>query len=95
MPELDITDAKSLLQANATILAGALIFLTLLHETFDPLVTWSFLGGIYSLIVSIAMCLATTWKGTDQRISLIERIRRGTCILGLFLLFLAMTLFLI
>ena len=93
MSGLEITDVKSLLQANATILAGALIFLSLLHESFDPLVTWCFLLGIYSIIISIAFCLATTWKGGNPRVVLMERIRRGGCIFGLFLLFLAMTLY--
>ena len=55
--ELDITDAKSLLQANATILAGALIFLSLLRETFDLFTTASFLSGIYFIMFSIIFCL--------------------------------------
>ena len=95
MSELDITDAKSLLQANATILAGALIFLSLLHVTFDFLVTTFFLTGIYLIITSIAMCLATTWTEKETRVSLIEKFRRGCCLFGLFSLFAAITLFLL
>ena len=91
--ESTITDAKSLLQANATILAGALIFLSL-SERYDNIITWLFLGGIYTIIISIGLCLATTWTPKTQNISLIEKLRRGFCVVGLFLLFLSITFFL-
>ena len=92
--ELDVADVKSLLQANATILAGALIFVSLLHETFDISIINIFLAGIYSTILSIFFCLATTWTSKNQRVALMEILRRGFCISGLVLLFTAMSLFL-
>ena len=88
--EFDI-DGKSLLQANATILAGALIFLSLLRETFELYVTISFLVGIYSIIFSIILCLFPS-KKLNIRIQRI-RLRNVLCVLGLAFLFLAITLF--
>ena len=89
---MDTTNAKSLLQANATILAGALIFLTLLNEKFDLLTTSYFLIGIWLIIGSILFCLWT--KDVEKNKISIERARRGLCMAGLFSLFVAITTFL-
>ena len=91
--ELTYTDAKSLLQANATILAGALVFLSL-RESYGNIVTTLFLAGIYSIIISIGLCLSTTWTPRTQHVRAIELLRRGTCVGGLFSLFLAVSFFL-
>ena len=59
--KLFVIDAKSLLQTNATILAGALIFLTL-SEQLTSLAIILFLIGIYSIVASIILCLKTAPK---------------------------------
>ena len=93
--ELNIVDVKSLLQTNATILAGALIFLSLLRETFDLLTTASFLVGIYSIIISIAFCLLPGLKKPIKHPAYIEQARRYFCLSGLLFLFAAISFFLI
>ena len=92
--ELDITDVKSLLQANATILAGALIFLSLLRETFDLFTTVIFLGGIYSIMSSIIFCLLPGLEMPVKKPVRVEQARRYFCVFGLFFLFLAISIFL-
>ena len=94
--KLDTIDSKSLLQANATVLAGALIFLTLLNNTFNIIAAIFFLLGIWSIIGSIMLCL---WapkekeKEKENSKSSLGQVRRGLCLGGLLCLFGAISTF--
>ena len=92
--ELVVIDVKSLLQVNATILAGALIFLSLLRETFDPFTTASFLFGIYFIIASIMFCLLPGLRKPVKKPVWVEQARRYLCSCGLIFLFAAISFFL-
>ena len=83
-------DAKSLIQVNATILAGALIFLTLGEKLIQPII-YIFLAGIYSIVISILFCLMTVSK----YLKLIPTLSEVFCIVGVFALFIAITAFLL
>ena len=87
--KLIVIDTKSLLQTNATILAGALIFLTL-NEKLTPLTTGVFLIGTYLIVASILFCLQTTSKHPVSANSKKEL----CCLSGVVLLFAAITIFL-
>ena len=93
--KLNVIDVKSLLQANATILAGALIFLSLLRETFDLLATASFLAGIYFIIASIIFCLLPGLKKPIKKPVRVEQARRYFCLCGLIFLFATIGFFLV
>ena len=84
-----VVDAKSLIQTNATILAGALIFLTLGEKFIQPII-WFYLIGIYFIVVSIIFCLMTVPK----RPELTPKLRELFCIVGVFSLFTVVALFL-
>ena len=65
-------DRRTLVQINATILAGILIFMTL--EGFRGLITIPFIVGLYLIIISLGLSLVTTKGfGKEFPISLLER----------------------
>lgn len=87
----DIIDVKSLLQANSVILAGSLIFLTLLGESFNLPVSLFFITGTYCIIGSMVFCLVTRSKNNKITEKSVKEVRKLLFLLGNFLLFFAIT----
>lgn len=82
-------DAKSLLQADATMLAGALIFLVLV-DTLHPLTGYLLLSGIWAFAASICVCII---KPNDDGNA--EIFRKWVAIAGTLLLFVAVGTYII
>jgi len=87
----DIIDVKSLLQANSVILAGSLIFLTLVGESFNLPVSVFFITGTYCIIGSMIFCLVSHSKNNKITERKVIEGRKLLFLSGNFLLFFAIT----
>ena len=90
MSEIKFVDRRTLVQVNATILAGTLIFMTL--DQSQGIGMYFFAIGFYSIIVSIGFCffshkIDSNIQYTEQQAQRRLEYAEYACFVGILLIF--------